>query len=212
MANVLDRIIQKVDIDPKDNDKATKAYSNMMVYLRELKLHNIKNLELAEQIYALSETNVDKLNEIQETNNIKFSEIQEANSEKLEHIQQVNIEKLNQIQEVNVEKLNAIHDIISDRLNDDNETEKDALTKINSAIEELQQKVSADRDNDVRVLKREMAVLNSSMEEALQNQINQLEEELKSTKKTLLIYMRVIVWILVMLIFLVGIQFLPIFH
>ena len=187
MANVLDRIIQKVDIDPKDNDKATKAYSNMMVYLRELKLHNIKNLELAEQIYALSETNVDKLNEIQETNNIKFSEIQEANSEKLEHIQQVNIEKLNQIQEVNVEKLNAIHDIISDRLNDDNETEKDALTKINSAIEELQQKVSADRDNDVRVLKREMAVLNSSMEEALQNQINQLEEELKSTKKTLLI-------------------------
>lgn len=212
MANVLDRIIQKVDIDPKDNDKATKAYSNMMVYLRELKLHNIKNLELAEQIYALSETNVDKLNEIQETNNIKFSEIQEANSEKLEHIQQVNIEKLNQIQEVNVEKLNSIHDIISDRLNDDNETEKDALTKINSAIEELQQKVSADRDNDVRVLKREMAVLNSSMEEALQNQINQLEEELKSTKKTLLIYMRVIVWILVMLIFLVGIQFLPIFH
>lgn len=212
MANVLDRIIQKVDIDPKDNDKATKAYSNMMVYLRELKLHNIKNLELAEQIYALSETNVDKLNEIQETNNIKFSEIQEANSEKLEHIQQVNIEKLNQIQEVNVEKLNAIHDIISDRLNDDNETEKDALTKINSAIEELQQKVSADRDNDVRVLKREMAVLNSSMEEALQNQINQLEEELKSTKKTLLIYMRVIVWILVMIIFLVGIQFLPIFH
>lgn len=212
MANVLDRIIQKVDIDPKDNDKATKAYSNMMVYLRELKLHNIKNLELAEQIYALSETNVDKLNEIQETNNIKFSEIQKANSEKLEHIQQVNIEKLNQIQEVNVEKLNSIHDIISDRLNDDNETEKDALTKINSAIEELQQKVSADRDNDVRVLKREMAVLNSSMEEALQNQINQLEEELKSTKKTLLIYMRVIVWILVMLIFLVGIQFLPIFH
>ena len=76
----------------------------------------------------------------------------------------------------------------------------------------MQQKVSADRDNDVRVLKREMAVLNSSMEEALQNQINQLEEELKSTKKTLLIYMRVIVWILVMLIFLVGIQFLPIFH
>ena len=64
MANVLDRIMQKVDTDSKEADKAAKAYSNMLVYLKELKLHNVKNLELAEQIHVLSETNVEKLNEI----------------------------------------------------------------------------------------------------------------------------------------------------
>lgn len=144
MANVLDRIMQKVDTDSKEADKAAKAYSNMLVYLKELKLHNVKNLELAEQIHVLSETNVEKLNEI--------------------------------------------HNIISDRLNDENETEKDALSKIQAAIEELQQKTSIERDNDIRVLKREIAVLNSNIEEPFKSMLTILMRHLKIKEDTADIY------------------------
>ncbi len=69
MPKVLDRIKQQWgEGEPKTPELQTaagkKAYSNMMVYLKELKLHNVKNLELAEQIYLLSENSVEKLNEM----------------------------------------------------------------------------------------------------------------------------------------------------
>ena len=165
MANVLDRIMQKVDTDSKEADKAAKAYSNMLVYLKELKLHNVKNLELAEQIHVLSETNVEKLNEI--------------------------------------------HNIISDRLNDENETEKDALSKIQAAIEELQQKTSIERDNDIRVLKREIAVLNSNIEETIQKHVDNFDAALKKSKRRQQIYMRIIIWLLIIIIFLLILSYIP---
>lgn len=70
MPNVLDKLKQWSDGDVKmpdnQNPLSKKAYSNMMVYLKELKLHNVKNLELAEQIFLLSENSVEKLNEMHE--------------------------------------------------------------------------------------------------------------------------------------------------
>lgn len=167
MSNVLDHIIQKVETTPNETQKGTKAYNNMMVYLRELKLHNVKNLELAEQIFALSEKNVEQFNEIQE--------------------------------------------VISNRLENENDSDKEDLLKIQEALQEFQEKNTADRDNDVRVLKREMAVLNSNMEESLQNQITSLEQLLVKTKRTLLLYMRIIIWMLFIIIFLIAISFFPIF-
>ena len=160
MANVLDRIMQKVDTDSKEADKAAKAYNNMLVYLKELKLHNVKNLELAEQIHVLSETNVEKLNEI--------------------------------------------HNIISDSLNDEN-----ALSKIQAAIEELQQKTSIERDNDIRVLKREIAVLNSNIEETIQKHVDNFDAAFKKSKRTQQIYMRIIIWLLIIIIFLLILSYIP---
>ena len=45
MANVLDRIMQKVDTDSKEADKAAKAYSNMLVQPeRDLSFTMLKTL------------------------------------------------------------------------------------------------------------------------------------------------------------------------
>ena len=70
MANIVDIIKQLGEAEAKQQEANhavnRKAYSNMMTYLKELKLHNVKNLELAEQIYLLSENSVEKLNEMHE--------------------------------------------------------------------------------------------------------------------------------------------------
>lgn len=70
MPKVLDKFKQWGDNEIKSPDiqvaATKKAYSNMMVYLKELKFHNVKNLELAEQIFLLSENSVEKLNEMHE--------------------------------------------------------------------------------------------------------------------------------------------------
>lgn len=70
-----------------------RAYSNMMLYLKEMKLHNVKNLELAEQIFMLSESSVEKLNEMHEVLTEKIvSAPDQADTEELlqstEHLQE----------------------------------------------------------------------------------------------------------------------------
>ena len=94
-------------------------------------------------------------------------------------------------------------------LNDENETEKDALSKIQAAIEELQQKTSIERDNDIRVLKREIAVLNSNIEETIQKHVDNFDAAFKKSKRTQQIYMRIIIWLLIIIIFLLILSYIP---
>lgn len=121
-------------------DKSTKAYSNMMLYLRELKLHNEKSSEMVEKLYEESKST-----------NKKFDQIQDKQAKSDEY-----------------------------------------------------------RDNDVRVLKREMTVLNSSLEENLNNRIAELETQLAKTKRSLTIYMRIILWVMLAILFVNILQFIPI--
>jgi len=134
MANILN------NKPAEKSDKSTKAYSNMMLYLRELKLHNEKSSEMVEKIYAESKNT-----------NEKFAEIQDK-----------------------------------------------------------QEKADENRDNDVRVLKKEMTILNSNLEETLSNRISELENQLVKTKRSLVIYMRILIWVMIIIVFVNIINFLPI--
>lgn len=126
--------------DKKTIDKSTKAYSNMMLYLRELKLHNEKSSEIVENLYT---------------------ESQRTNKE---------------------------------------------LVK----IQDKQDKTLVDIDNDVRILKRELAVLSSTLDETYTQKINELENQLAKTKRSLTIYMRIILWVMIAILFVNIINFLPI--
>lgn len=64
MAKVLDKWMLKGEPDTAEQDNSRKAYNNMMVYLKELKNHNVQSVELAQQIFLLSENSVEKLNEM----------------------------------------------------------------------------------------------------------------------------------------------------
>lgn len=124
----------------EQSDKSTKAYSNMMLYLRELKLHNEKSSEMVEKLYEESKAA-----------NEKFEQIQDKQAKSDEY-----------------------------------------------------------RDNDVRVLKREMSVLNSNLEESLINRVNELETQLAKTKRSLTIYMRILIWVMLAILFVNILQFIPI--
>lgn len=70
MANMIGRLLQLAETDAKLKEKQDqgnkKAYSNMMTCLKEMKLHNEKNLDFAEKIYDLSESSLERLNHLHE--------------------------------------------------------------------------------------------------------------------------------------------------
>lgn len=164
---------------PKDRN--TKAYNNMMVYLRELKLHNEKCNDMVEQIYEQSKENNNKLTELQNIHN---------NTTELQNIRN-DIAGLQDIRD-NIAGLQDIRDDITQ-------------------LHDTQQKMKETDEVNVRVLKKEIAVNNSKLDESLQNQITDLYGKIDKTKKTLLIYMRIIIWIMLVILLVLIIQMLPIF-
>lgn len=184
---------------PKDRN--TKAYNNMMVYLRELKLHNEKCNDMVEQIYEQSKENNNKLTELQNIHN-NTTELQNIRND-IAGLQDIrdDIAGLQDIRD-NIAGLQDIRDNIAGL-----QDIRDDITQLH----DTQQKMKETDEVNVRVLKKEIAVNNSKLDESLQNQITDLYGKIDKTKKTLLIYMRIIIWVMLVILLVLIIQMLPIF-
>lgn len=144
MANVLDKLMLKTEADSAEQDSGRKAYSNMMVYLKELKNHNLKNGELAQQIFMMSEDSVEKLNEMR----IMIAENEDNDTEKLLELLgqteklQLQMSEMAQLQG-NIQSMEAKLDGISKAQNgiQNMQVKLDGISKEQSKIKDLEIKM-----------------------------------------------------------------------
>lgn len=231
MAKMIDRFKQMGDGEVRKKEVPTstsvtdkKAYSNMMVYLKELKLHNVKNLELAEQIYMLSENSVEKLNEMHEVliDRISSGNSSEGSGELLKRtellqgqirsladmLRHVYEKQSEESQREQAEYNRYLEDVmeknqvaLENNLENHELTLKNELGRILQSIENQEQNQQKD-DEAVKALcesqetflKNELEAMRKSMEARMEEQHQEILEELSRVKKTTRDYSKVAMW------------------
>lgn len=231
MAKMIDRLMQMGEGEVRKKETPTvvpvvdkKAYSNMMVYLKELKLHNVKNLELAEQIYMLSENSVEKLNEMHEVliDRISSGNPSEGSGELLKRTELLQgqirslADMLRHVYEKQSEEAQRGQDTYNrylENIMEKNQTAfennlenhelvlKNELGMIRKSIENQEQHLKKDDtavkemcENQEALIKGELEAIQKNLEARIDAHFQETMEELNRVKKTTRDYSKVTMW------------------
>lgn len=227
MAKVLDKWMQKGEVDAVEQDNSRKAYNNMIVYLKELKNHNVQNLELTQQIFLLSENSVEKLSEMRKMIAENGGNDTEKLLELLGQTEKLQL-KLNEMAQLQngIQELDAKLSELTEAHKNTQSMEERLVKAIREAsadqlsaaayeqivqtiTEKSQSKVTESMDASVRGVKREINSVNDSLEESIQSQVAELEDNIGRMKKTMTIYMRILTWAMAVVIVLLALMMLP---